>query len=74
MVTSWLAGGDLWLWQEGGFDWLSHVCPSEGFNRTGSMEGPPCDQPGRYWSHWSHGPGIRINEADWESLGERRYR
>ncbi len=35
------------------------------FNRTGSMEGPPCAQPGRHWSHGSHGPGTRISEADW---------
>ena len=30
MLTSWLAGGDLWRLQMGGFDWLSHVGPSEG--------------------------------------------
>ena len=30
MLTSWLAGGDLWLLQKGGFDWLNHVGPSEG--------------------------------------------
>ena len=44
------------------------------FNRTGSMEGPPCAQPGRHWSHESHGPGTRIREADWESQGKRKYR
>ena len=30
MLTSWLARGDLWLLQKGGFDWLSHVGPLEG--------------------------------------------
>ena len=30
MLTSWLAGGDLWRLQMDGFDWLSHVGPSEG--------------------------------------------
>ena len=29
-LTSWLAGGDLWRLQTGGFDWLSHVGPSKG--------------------------------------------
>ena len=31
MLTSWLAEGDLWRLQMGGFDWLSHVGPSEGY-------------------------------------------
>ena len=30
MLTSWLAGGDLWPLQKVGFDWLSHVGPSGG--------------------------------------------
>ena len=30
VLTSWLAGGNLWPLQKGGFDWLSHVGPSEG--------------------------------------------
>ena len=33
------------------------------FNRTGSLEGPPFAQPGRYPSHGSHEPGTRIWEA-----------
>ncbi len=44
------------------------------FNSTGSMEGPPCAQPGRHWSHGSHGPGTRISETDWESQGKRKCR
>ena len=43
------------------------------FYRTGSMEGPPCAQPGRHWSHGSHGPGTRISEADWQSQRQRKY-
>ena len=46
---------------------LQHV-----FNRTGSMEGPPCAQPGRHWSHGSHGPGTLISEADWQSQGKQK--
>ena len=73
MLTSWLAGGDLWRLQMGGFDWLSHVGPSEG-----------CLTVRAVWkarlvlnpagTGVTGGPGTRISEADWQSQGKRKYR
>ena len=73
MLTSWLAGGGCSHLgsPEGPWDGAMGVVrkveprrPFGGvFNRTGSLEGPPFAQPGRYPSHGSHEPGTRIWEA-----------